>query len=67
MRFSSENDERIKKATVIASIFEGDMPLYYYYLDKKHYELQPRSMFVQPNKNYVRRAWAPARSRKMWL
>lgn len=53
LRFSSENDERIKKATVIASIFEGDMPLYYYYLDKKHYELQPRSMFVQPNKTML--------------
>lgn len=53
LRFSSENDERIKKATVIASIFDGDMPLYYYYLDKKHYELQPRSMFVQPNKTML--------------
>ena len=38
---------------MIASIFDGDMPLYYYYLDKKHYELQPRSMFVQPNKTML--------------
>ncbi len=53
LRFSSQSDERIKKASTIASIFEGDMPLYYYYLDKKHYELQPHTMFVQPNKTMI--------------
>lgn len=53
LRFSSENDERIKKAVVITSIFDGDFPLCFYYLDKKHYDMQPNSMFVQPNKTMI--------------
>ena len=39
----------MEKAKVIASIFEGDFPLYFYYKDKKHYELQSRECFTQPN------------------
>lgn len=49
LRFENENDPRMEKAKVIASIFEGDFPLYFYYKDKKHYELQSRECFTQPN------------------
>lgn len=53
LRFDSENDERIKKARIITSIFEGDFPLCFYYKDKKHYELQKRSDFTALNKTML--------------
>lgn len=49
LRFDSEKDERIKKAKIITSIFEGDFPLCFYYKDKKHYDLQKRADFTAPN------------------
>lgn len=49
LRFSSRQDTNIEKAHIIASIFDGDLPLYFYYMDEKHYELQKRSDFVLPN------------------
>lgn len=49
LRFDSENDERIKKAKIITSIFDGDFPLFFYYKDKKHYDLQKREDFTAPN------------------
>ncbi len=48
LRFDSADDPRIKKAGVIISIFEGPMPTYFYYKDKKHYELQ-KSLPSAPN------------------
>lgn len=53
LRFEDENDHRIEKAKVIASIFEGDFPLYFYFKDKKHYERQSRDYFTQPNKTML--------------
>lgn len=49
LRFDSEKDERIKKAKIITSIFEGDFPLCFYYKDKKHYDFQKRADFTAPN------------------
>lgn len=49
LRFSSRQDPNIEKARVITSIFDGGVPLYFYYMDEKHYELQARSDFVLPN------------------
>ena len=49
LRFDSENDERIKKAKIITSIFDGDFPLFFYYKDKKHYDLQKSENFTAPN------------------
>ena len=53
LRFDSENDERIKKAKIITSIFDGDFPLCFYYKDKKHYELQSRSDFTSVNETML--------------
>lgn len=49
LRFSSRKDARIEKARIITSIFDGSFPLYFYYMDEKHYELQKPSQFVLPN------------------
>lgn len=49
LRFNSKNDENIKKAKIIASIFDGSYPLYFYYLDEKKYEFQGRENLVEVN------------------
>ena len=49
LRFSSRKDARIEKARIITSIFDGSFPLYFYYMDENHYELQKPSQFVLPN------------------
>lgn len=49
LRFLSRKDARIEKARIITSIFDGSFPLYFYYMDEKHYELQKPSQFVLPN------------------
>lgn len=50
---SSEDNEIIKKAKIITSIFDGDLPLYYYYEDTKRYELQARECFVDVNETML--------------
>lgn len=50
LRFNSRNDERLKKAKIITSIFDGQYPLYFYYLDEKKYEKQKRSDYVEVNR-----------------
>lgn len=49
LRFDSRNDVNIAKAEIVTSIFDGGYPLYYYYMNEKKYELQPRSSFVDVN------------------
>ncbi len=49
LKFDSKNDPRISKAEIITSIFDGDMPLYYYYVDEKKYHRMPRSSNVDVN------------------
>ena len=53
LKFASADDERIEKAKVITSIFEGDMPLYFYFEDEKKYHLQKRSDFVDVNETML--------------
>ncbi|MGN0522844.1 MAG: DNA polymerase III subunit alpha [Eubacterium sp.] len=54
LKFSSaDDDEVIKKAKIITSIFDGDLPLYYYYEDTKSYELQSRECFVDVNETML--------------
>ena len=53
LRFNSKDDNNIKKAKNIVSIFEGTYPLYFYYLDEKKYELQNRELFVEVNKTML--------------
>ena len=49
LKFKSADDERIKKAEIITSIFEGHLPLYFYFEDEKKYVKQPSSAFVDVN------------------
>lgn len=53
LKFDSKDDERIKKAKVITSIFDGTMPLYFYYGDEKKYVLQSRYDFVDVNDTMI--------------
>ena len=53
LKFSSAQDERIKRAKVITSIFDGDMPLYFYFEDEKKYHLQRQSDFVSVNETML--------------
>lgn len=49
LRFASSGDEKIALAKRVTDIFEGTIPLYYYYIDSGKYELQPASCFVEVN------------------
>ncbi len=49
LRFDSKNDEKIKKAEQYISIFDGNVPVYYYYNDEKKYVLLPKEKFVFEN------------------
>ncbi len=54
LRFESENDSRIPLAKRVTTIFDGTIPLYFYYIDSKKYELQPRDEFVEVNETELR-------------
>ena len=49
LKFTSKSDERIHKAEIITSIFEGNTPLYYYFEDEGRYIRQPSSSFTEIN------------------
>ena len=49
LKFTSKSDERIHKAEIITSIFEGNTPLYYYFEDDGKYIRQPSSSFTEIN------------------
>ncbi|MBR3149370.1 MAG: DNA polymerase III subunit alpha [Eubacterium sp.] len=49
LKFRSSDDKRVDKAKIITSIFDGDMPLYFYFEDEKKYHHMPRSSYVQVN------------------
>lgn len=53
MRFKSRDDENIVKAKNVTAIFDGQYPLYFYYMDEKKYELQSRNLFVDVNKTML--------------
>lgn len=49
LRFKEPDSPEQKRAETILSIFEGTVPLYFYYEDKKKYIQQPASLFVDVN------------------
>lgn len=49
LRFKNKNDPHIASAKRVTDIFDGNIPLYFYYTDDKHYELQPQDCFVEVN------------------
>lgn len=49
LRFDSASDKKIEKAKIIASIFDGNCPLYFYYRDEKRYEKMPKEQYVYLN------------------
>ena len=53
LKFKSADDERIKKAETITSIFDGGLPLYYYFEDTKKYSLQPKERAVDVNETML--------------
>ena len=53
LKFTSKDDTRIKKASVITSIFDGNLPLYYYFEDEKKYVKQPSSAYVDVNETML--------------
>lgn len=54
LRFKSKEDEKIYPAKRVTTIFEGTIPLYFYYTDSGEYELQPRSDFVEVNETELK-------------
>ncbi|MBQ7739921.1 MAG: DNA polymerase III subunit alpha [Eubacterium sp.] len=59
LKFTSKEDERLRRAEVILSIFEGDSPgeadapVYYYFSDTKKYIRQPLSNAVSVNETML--------------
>ena len=53
LRFKNENDEKIALAKRVTDIFDGNIPLYFYYTDDKRYVLQPRECFVEVNNTEI--------------
>ena len=49
LKFESKDDPRIEKANIILSIFDGDVPLYFYYLDEQKYHRMPSGNSVSVN------------------
>lgn len=54
LKFSSYDDKRIARCEKLLLIFDGTMPLYYYYEDTKKYELQERNCFVSVNETLLK-------------
>jgi DNA polymerase-3 subunit alpha len=53
LRFKSKDDDNIRLAKRVTTIFDGTIPLYFYYIDSGKYELQPKSDFVEVNKTQL--------------
>lgn len=53
LRFKSKADEKIALAKRVTTIFDGTIPLYFYYIDSGEYELQPRNEFVEVNQTEI--------------
>lgn len=54
LRFKSRNDENIKLAKRVTTIFDGNIPLYFYYIDSGKYELMPREEAVEVNETELK-------------
>lgn len=53
LKLKSSDDERLSKIESLTSIFDGDMPLYYYFEDAEKYQLQERNRFVNINDTMI--------------
>jgi DNA polymerase-3 subunit alpha len=53
LKFESKSDARVHKAKTVTSIFDGNLPLYFYFEDTKKYVLQDRLDFVEPNETMI--------------
>ena len=53
LRFDSRDDENIRSAEKVVSIFDGSYPLWFYFANEKKYELQSRGKFVDVNKTML--------------
>ncbi len=49
LRFKNDSDPNIELAKRVTTIFEGTIPLYFYYIESKRYELQKKEDFVEVN------------------
>ena len=49
LKFNDENDSRISRAEKYMQIFDGNLPVYYYFESTKKYVLQPSSKFISIN------------------
>lgn len=49
LRFKDENDPNIPLAKRVTEIFDGEIPLYFYFRSTGEYKLQPKEAFVEVN------------------
>mgnify|MGYP002508119190 FL=1 len=54
LRFKNKEDKKIHLAKRVTAIFEGTIPLYFYYTESGEYELQPRADFVEVNETELK-------------
>lgn len=54
LRFKNKDDKNISLAKRVTSIFDGTIPLYFYYTESGEYELQPRHDFVEVNETELK-------------
>jgi DNA polymerase-3 subunit alpha len=49
LRFPDKDSELVEKASNVLFVFEGGLPVYFYYLDTGKYVRTPRSYWIAPN------------------
>ena len=54
LRFKNKEDKNIFLAKRVTTIFDGTIPLYFYYTESGEYELQPRADFVEVNETELK-------------
>lgn len=54
LRFKNKEDKNIFLAKRVTTIFDGTIPLYFYYTESGEYELQPRTDFVEVNETELK-------------
>lgn len=54
LRFKNKEDKKIHLTKRVTAIFEGTIPLYFYYTESGEYELQPRADFVEVNETELK-------------
>ena len=49
LKFPEEESPLVKQASNVLFVFEGSVPVYFYYMDKEKYVRCPQSYWVEPN------------------